>query len=43
MLNMGSRKNSRVGLNKINLGEGVSPPMHTTAQAEFKNNTFSRD
>lgn len=43
MLQMGSGKHSRVGLNKINLGEGVSPPMHTTNQAEFKNNSFSRD
>lgn len=32
----GTRQNSRANLNKINLGEGMSPPMHTTTQAEFK-------
>jgi hypothetical protein len=43
MLEMSSNKNSRSHLNKINLGEGVSPPMHTTTQAEFKVGSFSRD
>jgi hypothetical protein len=38
-----TRQNSRANLNKINLGEGMTPPMHTTTQAEFKNIGFSRD
>jgi hypothetical protein len=38
-----TQKQSRTQLDKINLGEGVSPPMHTTTQAEYKQTGFSRD
>jgi hypothetical protein len=43
MLENSASKYSRTYLNKINLGEGVSPPMHTTTQSEFKLGSFSRD
>ena len=36
-------KFARIELNKTNIGEGVNPPMHTTAHTEFTNNGFSRD
>lgn len=34
---------SRAQMNKINLGEGLNPPMHTTTHAEFTSQGFSRD
>ena len=40
---MGSRKHSRTYMNKINLGEGTNPPMHTTTQAEFQTMGPTRD
>lgn len=40
---MASMQHSRTYLDKINLGEGISPPMHTTTQAEFKNMGVVRD
>ena len=43
MFEMNQHKHSRAQLNKINLGDGTSPPMHTTTQAEFKVGQFSRD
>ena len=39
----GTQKHSRTYLDKINIGEGVSPPLHTTTQAEFKEAQFTRD
>jgi hypothetical protein len=30
-------------MNKINIGEGMNPPMHTTTQADFKKGHFTRD
>jgi hypothetical protein len=36
-------KNSRTFLDKINIGEGVSPALHSTTQAEFKETKFTRD
>lgn len=42
-MNFSTTKPSMKALDKINIGEGVSPPMHTTTQAEFKPTGFSRD
>jgi hypothetical protein len=36
-------KHSRSYMNKINIGEGMNPPMHTTTQADFKQGHFTRD
>jgi len=36
-------RHSRSFMNKINIGDGMSPPMHTTTQAEFKRGQFTRD
>lgn len=37
-------RHSRSFINKINIaGDGMSPPMHTTTQADFKRGQFTRD